>query len=100
MFRLIYESDKGHDIRIGRFENLREETLRLFEETGTPVTMGIYTYLKESAALNSSQRPCFYFERYGPELERLVADKDKYLIDRFDYKFSMAEVEVKHPKTN
>ena len=100
LFQLMYESDRNHDIHIGRFEILREEALRLFEETGTPITNGISEYLNESEVLNSSQRPQFYFERYGPELEQLVADKDVYLNDRFDYDFSMADMELKYPKTN
>jgi len=100
LFQLMYESDKNHDIHIGRFESLREEALRLFEETGTPITKGISAYLNEGDVLNSSQRPKFYIERYGPELEQLVADRDKYLIDRFDYDFSMANIELKYPKTN
>ena len=36
LFKLMYESDRQHDIHIGRFENVREEVLRLFVETGTP----------------------------------------------------------------
>ncbi len=88
LFKLMYESEIDHRIHIGRFENLREEALRLFEQTGTPITKGITTYLKETEAMNSSSRPYSYIEGYGPELEQLVAEKDKYLIDRFGYVFS------------
>ena len=88
LFKLMYETDRQHDIHIGRFENVREEVLRLFEQTDTPITNGITTYLKDTGAMNSSRRPRSYVEGYGPELEQLVAEKDKYLIDRFGYDFS------------
>ena len=38
LFQLMFETEKSHRTFIGRFENLREEALRLFEETGTPIT--------------------------------------------------------------
>ena len=88
LFQLMYQSENDHRIHIGRFENLREEALRLFEQTGTPITKGITTYLKDGKVLNSSPRPPAYIEGYGPELEQLVAKKDKYLIDQFEYVFS------------
>ena len=97
LFQLMYESENAHRIHIGRFENLREEALRLFEQNGTPMTKGIMAYLKETEAMNSSPRPSSYIGGYPPELEQLVADKEKYLIDRFDYGFSEAD---KYPKTD
>jgi hypothetical protein len=97
LFKLMYESKRRHRVHIGRFENLRDETLRLFEQTGTPITKGIATYLKETEAMNSSPRPSSYIGGYPPELEQLVADKDKYLIDQFGYEFSEAH---KYPKTD
>jgi hypothetical protein len=100
LFQLMYESNNQHQIHIGRFENLREETLRLFELTGTPITKGISYYLNAAKALNASNRPDFYFERYSGELEKLVAEKDKYLIDRFGYDYLMADIGSKYPKAN
>ena len=88
MFGLMFESEREHDIRIGRFENLREETLRLFEETGTPITGAISAYLKEARPLNSSPRPKGYAGGYPPKLQQLVAEKDAVLIDRFGYAFT------------
>ena len=90
LFQLMYASETTHQIHIGRFENLREEALRLFEETGTPITIGITDYLKETDAMNSSPRPKDFVGGYTPELEQLVADKEKNLIDRFGYDFSEA----------
>ena len=87
LFQLMYTSENTHRIHIGRFENLREEALRLFEITGTPITKGIMAYLKETEAMNSSPRPSSYIGGYPPEIEQLVAEKDKYLIDQFGYVF-------------
>jgi len=87
LFKLMYDSETDHQIHIGRFENLREEALRLFEETGTPITERISAYLKNSEALNSRPRPSSYADGFNSELRQLLADKDRYLIDRFAYEF-------------
>ncbi len=79
--KLMFESKKKHRVHIGRFEDLRGEALRLFTITGTPITEGITSYLKQADALNSSPRPTDMMGAYPPELELLVADKEKYLID-------------------
>ena len=97
LFKSMYESRISHQIHIGRFENLREETLRLFETTGTPITKGITAFLKEDRALNSSRRANYFVGAYPPDLEQLVADKEKYLIEKFAYEFSEAH---KYPKTD
>ncbi len=97
LFQLMFESEARHRIHIGRFEDLREETLRLFKITGTPISKGITTYLEGAAALNRSPRPSYFVGAYPPELEELVGDKENYLIDRFGYEFSEAQ---KYPKTD
>ncbi len=88
LFKLMYESEIDHRVHIGRFEGLRDETKRLLRIAGTPISSNIDAYLSEAGALNKSSRPMDYAEGYPPELERLVADKDKYLIDQFGYDFS------------
>jgi hypothetical protein len=88
LFQLMFESERDHEIQIGRFENLRKEALRLFEESGTSITDRIGAYLEEARALNASPRPRNYTGAYVPELEKLVGEKDHYLIDRFDYEFA------------
>jgi hypothetical protein len=100
LFQLMYESENPHEIHIGRFENLREEALRLLTITGTPISAAITTYLKESKPLNSSPGPKSYVGAYPPELEQLVADKEKYLVDRFGYDLSEPEEWSKFPKTD
>jgi len=97
LFKLMYESKRRHRVHLGRFEDLREEAIRLLTITGTPITEGITSYLEKADVLNSSPRPSSYIGGYPPELEQLVADKDKYLIDQFGYEFSEAH---KYPKTD
>ena len=97
LFRLMFRTGRGQAIHIGRFENLREEALRLFEETGTPITNRISAYLKEARPLNASPRPKHFVGAYGPELEQLVAEKERDLIERFGYEFSEAH---DYPKTD
>lgn len=87
LFQLMYQSENAHRIHIGRFEDLREEALRLFTITGTPITKGITAYLKEAEVLNTSPRPKIFVGGYPQQLEQLVADKEKYLIDQFGYDF-------------
>ena len=97
LFRLMFRCGRDRSIRLGRFENLREEALRLFEETGTPVTNAVSAYLAEARPLNASPRPQGFVGAYAPELERLVAEKERYFIDRFGYTCSEAH---KFPKTD
>ena len=100
LFQRMYESKHSHRIHIGRFENLTDEVLRLFEITGTPITNAISAYLDESRPLNISKRPCIYSERYSPDLQQLVADKEKYLIEKFGYTFSTETYPSKYPKAD
>jgi hypothetical protein len=91
LFQLMFESKRAHQIHIGRFEKLRDEAKRLLTITGTPITTDIDAYISEAGALNSSPRPMQYAGGYSPELKQLVADKERYLIDRFDYDFSKGD---------
>ena len=88
LFKLMYESDRQHDVHIGRFESLRDEIRRLLLITGTPITEGIDTYISEAEVLGSSSRPSDYVGVYRPQLEQLVTDKDQFLIGQYDYDFS------------
>ncbi len=75
-------------ILYGRFENLREEALRLFEETGAPVTKNIVAYLKLEPPANASPRGKWFTGRYSNELRELVALRERKLIARFGYDFT------------
>ena len=83
--KLMYESKIAHRVHFGRFEDLRAQALHLLTITGTPITEGITSYLGNTGVMNSSPRPKDFMGAYPPKLEQLVADKEKYLIDLFDY---------------
>ena len=97
LFQLMFRSEREHSVHFGRFENLREEALRLLEETGTPITNGIADYLKQGEALNASSRPKNFVGAYAPALEQLVAQRERLVIDRFGYECTEAH---KYPKTD
>ena len=90
LFNLMYKTEGDHHIHIGRFEDLRREVVRLFTITGVPITENISSYIKRAKTLNCSPRPKNFIGGYLPELEQLVAEKDKNLIDNFGYKFPEA----------
>ncbi|MEM7433454.1 MAG: hypothetical protein AAF351_16135 [Pseudomonadota bacterium] len=83
LFRRMYATDRSHDVRIGRFENLRDEARRLFEETGTPVTARIDAYLNQAQPMNSSPRPTDTV--YSDALAGLIAERDSELIKTYGY---------------
>jgi hypothetical protein len=62
----MFESEREHQVRFGRFENLRKDALRLFEETGTPITGRIRSYLDDAEPLNASPRPRTFVGGYVP----------------------------------
>ena len=88
LFDLMFRSGRERKIFFGRFENLREEALRLFEETGTPVTKRVATYLRLAPPLNPGPRPKRYADAYSPNLRDLVADRERKLMEGFGYEFS------------
>ncbi len=88
LLQLMFRSARRPTIHIGRFENLRAAALRLFEETGTPVTNRLVAYLREAPPLNASPRPGNFVDAYGAGLEALVAEREATIINRFGYEFS------------
>lgn len=90
LFELMFRAGRERRILIGRFENLREDALRLFEETGAQVTDRVAGYLREAPPLNASRRPRRFADAYGPKLKELVAEKERAFIRRFGYEFSEA----------
>ena len=86
LFGLMLRAGPEREIRIGRFENLRQDALRLLEETGLPVTQRIASYLEEAPPLNASQRPRHSTKALSPELKRLVAERERAFIERFGYR--------------
>ena len=87
LFELMFRSKHEQQIHHGLFENLREDTLRLFEETGVTITKHMMAYLKLEPRLNKSVRPVEYTGIYSPELRELLAKREQAIIERFGYEF-------------
>ena len=87
LFVLMYDTDRGQQIHIGRFESLRDEMHRLLELTGVEMTPAIDNYLKHQQATNPSPRDSSYREYYNNQLRNLVAEKDRAIIEKYGYTF-------------
>lgn len=73
------------NVRLGRFENLREDLLSIISDiTELPLLLkyGVNWYPK----VNKSPHK-HYSEYYDDELREIIAEKDKMMLDRFGYKF-------------
>lgn len=97
-----YPSDKGyyswllaqmHEVdgsligHFGHFEQMREDLLRLLEETGCPVPNAMLREIQSAPAVNTSFRKPDYREYYSPALRDLVAKKDRTLLEHFNYTY-------------
>lgn len=87
LFERMFRSRREHRVLVGRFEDLREEALRLFEETGAPVSKRVAGYLRLAPPLNASPRLAGVADAYSPELKKLVAERERTLVERFGYEF-------------
>ena len=85
LFGLMLPTQPGREIHIGRFENLRQDALRLFRETGVPMTNRIVSYLEKAPPLNASSRPRGFDGAFSPELKLLIAEREHAYIARFRY---------------
>lgn len=87
LFNLMFRTGRERNILFGRFENLRKDALWLFEETGVPISKSIAGYLGAASPLNASPRPGNFTDAYSQTLELLVAERERGLIEKFDYQF-------------
>ena len=87
LFNLMFRTGRERSILFGRFENLREDALRLFEETGVPISKSIADYLGAAPPLNASPRPGNFADAYSPALKSLVEERERGLIEKFGYRF-------------
>jgi len=87
LYKNMHEINNNLVGNIGRFENLRKELLRLFEETNTPISSKMSKYINDQKPVNSSSRDKSYAQYYTDELVELIAKKDQWIIDQYHYKF-------------
>jgi hypothetical protein len=81
MFCLDGQMDNMH---IGHTEDLRADLLRILKKTGTEVSPPLRETIISAPPVNAYKRP-HYRDCYDDELRELVAEKDRLLIERFEY---------------
>lgn len=86
LWRRMHGRDGEVAGEIGRFESFRSELMRLLRGTGTMITSEIERYILTSPPANTVAHE-HYREYYDAELRDLVAEKDDFIIRRFDYQY-------------
>ncbi len=71
---------------IGRFENLQTEFLSIMDQLSVAEIDAMRTKFNSTQRINES-RHSHYSLYYDDELNELVAQKERFLIDQFNYKF-------------
>jgi hypothetical protein len=79
--------DKLH---IGRFENLQEDFLSIMRNLTVPEADAMQSSFEKMPRLNSSSHS-HYSKYLDSELKDLIAEKDAWLINQFDYGFEEIE---------
>lgn len=77
--------DNLQDLRIGKFEELRHELLRLLNSTvilPKPFIKAVLTY----PVVNASSHD-HYRTYYDQELRQIVAERDQWIFEQFNYEF-------------
>jgi hypothetical protein len=80
--RMHIKNNRLDDVIYGKFENLRDELIRLFKITGVKITQQIENYIYHHPKLNTSIRNN-YRKYYDNELIDLIYKKDKLVFDMF-----------------
>ncbi len=84
--RMFALDGRMDDMLFGRTENLREDLLWILAQTGTQIGPQLREAILSAPAVNASVRTP-YRESYDDELRAKVAEKEKELIETFDYRF-------------
>lgn len=82
--------DHTSNVHLIRFESLEQDLMAVLEELKVSEARAIHKHLIEQPKKNSSARG-HYSQYYDAELTDLVAEKERGLIERFDYTFSPPE---------
>jgi hypothetical protein len=72
---------------IGRMETLRDDLPRMLDQVGEPMSDAFRTHVRQAAPSNTSKHGP-YQGYYSAPLQRLVAQHDAPIIERFDYHFA------------
>jgi hypothetical protein len=85
-FRRMHGDLDNPALRIGRFENLRQEFLSIMQTLKVEQTDAMQAEFESSPRLNTS-RHSHYSKYLDDELRELIAQKEAALIERYDYRF-------------
>ena len=77
-------------VRLGQMEQLRADLPGMLEAVGQPIDHSLRHYINTAPALNSS-RHGEYVEYYDAASMTLVAERDRSVIDRHEYRFGREE---------
>lgn len=82
--------DHKDNVHLIRFESLEQDLRGILQRLEVAEAEAIHRYLSEQPKKNSSARG-HYAQYYEAHLSALIAEKDKDIIERFDYTFSPPE---------
>lgn len=85
LYRYLYGPEVSQ-VSIARMEQLRSEVPRLLESVGEPLTAALRDYIDTAPALNTSEHEP-HRQLYDAELAQLVAERDRFVIERHGYTF-------------
>ncbi len=102
LFRRMLGTTDEDGVHVGKFENLRGDFIEILTHLRVKQTSGIEHALSRTRHINSSSHS-HYSHYYDDELRDLIARKDTYLIERFDYSFEQRQAIdtiIEIPETN
>lgn len=84
--RMHIKNNRFNDVLYGRFENFRDELVRLLHETNVDITEEMKSFIYNHPKINTSTR--YEYKRYyDNKLIELLYQKDKLIFEIFDYRF-------------
>jgi hypothetical protein len=85
LYRYLYGPDIA-TVKLARMEQLRTEVPQLLASVGEPALPELRDYMSTAPALNTSEHAP-HRQLYDAELARLVAERDRLVIERHGYSF-------------
>lgn len=85
LYRYLYGPDVA-GVKLARMEQLRVEVPQLLESAGEPVSAALRDYINAAPALNTSEHAP-HRQLYDAGLAQLVAERDRFVIERHGYSF-------------
>lgn len=90
LFRRMHGDLDRAQLRIGRFERLETDFLAIMQDLGVAEAEDMRTSFGDAPRINAS-RHSHYSRYYDDELRQLIAQRERELIERYDYAFEQAD---------